>query len=112
MSRFFWGCFRLFIALTIMAGGKQIFAADSSKTNSSKTIKVFLLAGQSNMEGADAHVYRIDDYPIFKGAGAPQSDVLFASLPTEDSREPALWRTLTPGESLAAQNLFCKIGGA
>jgi len=108
MSRFFWGCFRLFIALTFMAGGKQILAADSSKTNSSKTIQVFLLAGQSNMEGADAHANRIDDYPVFKGAGAPQSDVLFASLPTEDSREPALWRTLTPGESFGPEITFAR----
>lgn len=108
MSRLFWGCFRLLIALTFMAGDERIFAAASSKTNSSKTIKVFLLAGQSNMEGADAHANRIDDYPVFKGAGAPQSDVLFASLPTEDSRVPALWRTLAPGESFGSEITFAR----
>jgi hypothetical protein len=108
MSRLFWGCFRLFIAFAFMAGGKQIFAADSSKTNSSKTIQVFLLAGQSNMEGADAHANRIDDYPVFKGAGAPQSDVLFATLPAEDSRGPALWRTLAPGESFGPEITFAR----
>ena len=108
MSRLFWGCFRLLIAFAFMAGGKQIFAADSSKTNSSKIIKVFLLAGQSNMEGADAHANRIDDYPIFKGAGAPQSDVLFATLPAEDSRGPALWRTLAPGESFGSEITFAR----
>jgi hypothetical protein len=108
MSRLFWGCFRLLIALTFMAGDERIFAAALSKTNSSKTIKVFLLAGQSNMEGADAYANRIDDYPVFKGAGAPQSDVLFASLPTEDSRVPALWRTLAPGESFGSEITFAR----
>ena len=108
MSRLFWGCFRLFIAFAFMAGDKQIFAADSSKTNLSKTIQVFLLAGQSNMEGADAHANRIDDYPVFKGAGAPQSDVLFATLPAEDSRGPALWRTLAPGESFGSEITFAR----
>jgi hypothetical protein len=108
MSRLFWGCFQLLIALTFMAGDERFFATASSKTNSSKIIKVFLLAGQSNMEGADAHANRIDDYPIFKGAGAPQSDVLFATLPAEDSRGPALWKTLAPGESFGSEITFAR----
>ena len=37
--------------------------------------RVFLFAGQSNMVGSDAHAERIDDYPNFKWAGEPQSDV-------------------------------------
>lgn len=40
-------------------------------------MKVFLLMGQSNMVGSDAHPERIDDFPRFKGAGMPQPDVLY-----------------------------------
>lgn len=108
MSRLLWEFFRLFVAMTFVAGDERIFAAALSKTNSSQTIKVFLLAGQSNMEGADAHAHRIDDHPVFKGAGTPQSDVLFASLTTEVSREPSLWRTLAPGESFGPEITFAR----
>ena len=44
-------------------------------------IKVFILAGQSNMVGSDAHAAKIDSYPTYKGAGATQPDVRFTSLP-------------------------------
>ena len=46
-----------------------------------KAVKVFLFAGQSNMVGADAHPERIDDFPLFKGAGLLQPDVSYATLP-------------------------------
>jgi len=36
-------------------------------------VRVFLVAGQSNAEGADTHAAEIDNYPPFVGAGAPQS---------------------------------------
>jgi len=108
MSRLILGFFRLFVAMNFMAGDEEIFAADSSKTNSSQSIKVFLLAGQSNMEGADARANRIDDFPVFQGAGAPQSDVLFASLTTDDSQGPALWRPLAPGESFGSEITFAR----
>ncbi|MFT7670116.1 MAG: hypothetical protein ACI8X5_002823 [Planctomycetota bacterium] len=34
--------------------------------------RVFLVAGQSNAEGADTHASEIDQYPPFMGAGSPQ----------------------------------------
>jgi hypothetical protein len=37
-------------------------------------LRVFLVLGQSNAEGADAHAAEIDSFPPFIGAGAPQQD--------------------------------------
>jgi hypothetical protein len=42
-----------------------------------ETLRVFLLAGQSNAEGADTDAAEVDTFPPFVGAGAPQPDVLF-----------------------------------
>lgn len=38
--------------------------------------RVFLVLGQSNAEGADAHAGEIDSFPPFVGAGAPQEDAV------------------------------------
>ena len=58
------------------------------------TVHVFLLAGQSNMVGADTHPDLIDTFPPFLGAGAPQEDVLYryAVGPAESSG----WEALRP----------------
>lgn len=41
------------------------------------TIRVFLVAGQSNAEGADTHVPEVDLLPSYVGAAEPQTDVRF-----------------------------------
>ncbi len=41
------------------------------------TLRVFLVAGQSNAEGADTHASEVDSFPPFVGAGTPQNDVAF-----------------------------------
>lgn len=69
----------LLVAVFLLLLRGFVCAADSPKP-----VKVFLFAGQSNMEGADAHRDRIDQYPDFRGAGAVQSNVLFVSLPRDD----------------------------
>lgn len=102
MSRLTTGFLRTVIALTVMVSG-LLFAADASKP-----IKVFIFAGQSNMEGADAHAQRIDEFPRFKGAGAPQNDVLFTSLPIEDTNAPAAWGPLAPGDSFGPEITFAR----
>ena len=50
----------------------------NGSTIAEEVTRVFLFAGQSNMVGSDAHADRIDDYPNFKGAGKPQSDILYS----------------------------------
>ena len=102
MSRLSLRFLRLCIALSLLAGS-LLCAAETPQV-----LRVFLLAGQSNMEGADAHAHRIDEYPIFKGAGAPQSDVLFTSLALQEASGSALWKPLAPGESFGPEITFAR----
>jgi Carbohydrate esterase, sialic acid-specific acetylesterase len=70
-----------------------------------KPVKVFLFAGQSNMVGADAHPERIDDFPLFKGAGAPQPDVRYITLQLQ--REG--WGALRPLDALGPELTFARL---
>lgn len=70
--------------------------------------RVFLFAGQSNMVGADANSERIDDYPNFKGAGDPQSDVLYSySLGNGDEASKG-WVPLKPLRSFGPEITFAR----
>ena len=94
---------RLTVTLTLLLAGTAL-AADESKP-----VKVFLFAGQSNMVGSDAHSERIDDYPMFKGAGVPQDDVLFARLPEKDQSAPAAWGPLQPMDAFGPEITFARM---
>lgn len=80
-------------------------------------VKVFIFAGQSNMVGADAHAKRIDQFPMFQGAGAVQEDVLFATLATTNStthaathgNAPASWGPLAPSDSFGPEITFARM---
>jgi len=70
--------------------------------------RVFLFAGQSNMVGADADAARIDDYPEFVGAGAPQKDVLFTSLPEDAQAAVPEWEPLRPRGPFGPELTFAR----
>lgn len=69
---------------------------------------VFLFAGQSNMVGADADPARIDGYPEFVGAGAPQDDVLFTFLPEDEQADAPAWGPLRPLRSFGPELTFAR----
>ena len=75
---------------------------------SSKPVKVFLLAGQSNMVGADARPERIDEYPMFKGVGAPQPEVLYTYLGSKAESGFKGWEPLRPLQSFGAELTFAR----
>ncbi len=102
MSHLITGLIRLGIAFALTAPG-LLFAADVPRP-----FKVFLFAGQSNMEGADARAKRIDEFPMFLGAGTAQADVLFATLPTKDPNATATWGPLAPGDSFGPELTFAR----
>lgn len=83
--------------------GTLVWAAEVAKP-----VKVFLFAGQSNMVGADAHPDQIDDYPSFKGAGVPQTNVMYATL--AEPREKAFkgWGPLRPLDSFGPELTFAR----
>lgn len=70
--------------------------------------RVFVLAGQSNMVGADAHAERIDEFPAFRGAGASQEDVLFCQLPDDREATFAGWGPLRPQRSFGPELTFAR----
>ncbi len=92
----------LFAAFTILLTVLLPAAGDP------KPVKVFIFAGQSNMVGSDARAGRIDDFPMFKGAGAPQSDILFVTLPNQDEAA-AGWGPLKPGDSFGPELTFARM---
>ena len=91
---------------SILLLGALVAGARLAAEESAKTLQVFLFAGQSNMVGADAHPDRIDDYPMFKGAGAPQSDVLYATLADPASDTFGGWGPLQPRDSFGSELTF------
>lgn len=70
--------------------------------------RVFIFAGQSNMVGADAHPNRIDDYPSFKGAGDPQSDVLYSYILGKGDEASKGWVSLKPLNSFGPEVTFAR----
>jgi hypothetical protein len=68
------GTFALLLSTLAMA---SCLSGRTRTTPSEKVIHVFILGGQSNMVGADTRAERIDGFPPFVGAGAPQKDVLY-----------------------------------
>ena len=70
--------------------------------------RVFLFAGQSNMVGSDAHADRIDDYSSFKGAGEPQSDVLFTYILGNGDEASKGWVPLKPLTAFGPEVTFAR----
>jgi hypothetical protein len=86
-----------------------LLTAPSFAAEATKPVKVFLFAGQSNMEGADAHPERIEDFPMFKGAGAPQADVLYCYLAGKDQAAFKGWGPLQPLRSFGSELTFARM---
>ena len=70
--------------------------------------RVFLFAGQSNMVGADAHAERIDEFPMFRGAGAEQSDVLYSYILGNGDEASQGWVPLQPLRSFGPEVTFAR----
>ncbi len=86
-----------------------LLAPSSFGAEPTKPVKVFIFAGQSNMEGADAHPERIDDFPMFKGAGVPQTDVLYCHLAGKDQEAFKGWEPLRPLRSFGPELIFARL---
>ena len=49
-----------------------------ARAEDQQTLRVFIFAGQSNMEGADSKVQDIQRFPPFAGLEDPQPEVQFS----------------------------------
>ena len=70
--------------------------------------RVFLFAGQSNMVGSDATAERIDDYPDFKGAREPQSNVLYSYILGNGDEASKGWVPRKPLRSFGPEVTFAR----
>ena len=71
-----------------------------------QTVRVFIFAGQSNMEGADSSVKDIDRFPPFSSLDKPQSEVLFSySIGRENKSNSDAWVELKPVNNLVGPEL-------
>ena len=72
------------------------FAARCADTDTT-TLRVFIFAGQSNMEGADSKVKDIHRFPPFVGLDMPQDKVLFSyNIGREEKQASKGWVALQP----------------
>ncbi len=72
----------------------------------SKTLRVFIFAGQSNMVGSDSRVKDIKRFPPFVGLDMPQDKVLFAfNIGREEKRTSNGWVALQPVEDIVGPEL-------
>ncbi len=81
--------------LTLLAALLQIPLAARCADTDTKTLRVFIFAGQSNMEGADSNVKDIQRFPPFAGLDVPQEKVLFSySIGREEKQASKGWGAL------------------
>ncbi len=81
-------------------------SAARSADADTKTVRVFIFAGQSNMEGADSKVKDIKRFPPFAGLDAPQDKVLFSySIGREEKQASNGWVALQPVRNLVGPEL-------
>lgn len=71
-----------------------------------KTLRVFIFAGQSNMVGSDSKAGDISRFPPFVGLDKPQANVLFSyNIGREDKRVSNGWVALQPLDDIVGPEL-------
>ncbi len=92
--------------LTLIAALLLIPSAARCADADTKTLRVFIFAGQSNMEGADSKVKDIQRFPPFAGLDSPQDKVLFAhNIGRETKRTSDGWVALQPVGTMVGPEL-------
>lgn len=83
-----------------------LVAASALAQQDDKTLRVFVFAGQSNMEGADSKVADIERFPPFSGLGEPQPKVRFwYCLGRENKETSDGWTALRPARGMVGPEL-------
>jgi hypothetical protein len=77
-----------------------------SADGDTRTLRVFIFAGQSNMEGADSKAKDIKRFPPFTGLDMPQDKVLFSyNIGREEKQASNGWVALQPVGNLVGPEL-------
>ena len=92
--------------ITLLAALRLIPLAAHCADADTKTVRVFIFAGQSNMEGADSKVKDIKRFPPFAGLDAPQDGVLFSyNIGREEKKTSNGWGAIQPVGTLVGPEL-------
>lgn len=87
-----------FSSLALAGGGKVV--------DDTKTVRVFIFAGQSNMVGSDSRLKDVKRFPPFVGLDAPQEKVMFSyNLGREEKRTSNGWVALQPVDKVVGPEL-------
>lgn len=93
---------RQLFSICLLFGLPSLAAAQED----TKTLRVFIFAGQSNMEGADSKVADIERFPPFAGLGEVQKDVMFSyCLGRENKTQSDGWEELRPVRNMVGPEL-------
>ncbi|MHC4822978.1 MAG: sialate O-acetylesterase [Planctomycetota bacterium] len=93
----------LFIGILQAPCRAQSVHADKQDT---KTLRVFIFAGQSNMVGSDSDAHEVDDFPPFLGCGEEQPKIKYSyAIGRETMRESNGWSTLQPVDNVVGPEL-------
>ena len=91
----------LIFLLALLLAPLEIISADDTKT-----LRVFIFAGQSNMEGAHGNKEHIKRFPPFAGLDAPQEKILFSyNIGREEKQTSSGWVALQPVGHLVGPEL-------
>ncbi|MEI8282539.1 MAG: sialate O-acetylesterase, partial [Armatimonadota bacterium] len=90
----------------ILAASVCALASFASASEDTKTVRVFIFAGQSNMVGSDSHAKDIKRFPPFVGLDKPQDKVLYSyNIGREDKFTSNGWVALQPVDNLVGPEL-------
>jgi hypothetical protein len=81
-------------------------SAAQSTPEDTKTLRVFIFAGQSNMVGSDSNANEIDDFASFMGTGEEQTKIRYSyAIGRESMHRSNGWSTLQPINNVAGPEL-------
>jgi hypothetical protein len=95
----------IYIAALLTCCGHTLSAAQSTPEDT-KTLRVFIFAGQSNMVGSDSNANEIDDFASFMGTGEEQTKTRYSyAIGRESMHRSNGWSTLQPINNVVGPEL-------
>ncbi len=99
-------CLLAALLLSPMVAGAADTTRSAPSDSDTRTLRVFIFAGQSNMVGSDSKAQDIKRFPPFAGLEKPQTKVRFAyNIGREDKLTSKGWVDLQPVEEVVGPEL-------
>ena len=97
----------LIAGVGLLGGFSSLALAGVGKVaDDTRTVRVFIFAGQSNMVGSDSRLKDVKRFPPFVGLDAPQEKVMFSyNLGREEKRTSNGWVALQPVDKVVGPEL-------